>query len=131
MSIPSYLIYDEELQAWGTQSYTLEELRSMPELSENTHVSTADGKRACKLGELLNPSDDKPVFRPGMKTPRNSAPLPAMGNKEREKAIAYLLEQTDLRRLIKVTADYVALLYWLSVIVVVIGLASVVLALLG
>ena len=128
MATPTYMIYNAELQSWDSQCYTLEELRNMPELSSDTHVCTADGKRTCTLGELTGASPAKKPFRPSLSN-RDAVAFPAASpSKEREKAIDYLLEHTELARLIRNAADYIGLLHWLSVIVLLLGAAAFVLS---
>lgn len=129
MATPTYMIYNAETQSWDSGTYTLEELRSMTELDPGTHICTADGKRACTLGELLHAGGGKATFSPGVKSTPAASPAPVVNappiSKEVQKIVDHVLENTDTARLIRVTADYIGLIYWLTLIsvIVLLGLA--------
>lgn len=54
----TFLIYDDITQGWSTQNYTLAELALMPEITESTHICTANGKRTLTYSEACEITDN-------------------------------------------------------------------------
>lgn len=57
----TYLIYDEISGAWSNQDYTLEEISLMPEVTDATHICTADGKHTLTLGQARERAANAPA----------------------------------------------------------------------
>lgn len=61
---PTFIYYDPDTASWSNQTYTLDELQYMPEITEQTYLCTADGKKRMTYAEARNytPPEKKAIY---------------------------------------------------------------------